>query len=189
MLDRAQRHLQGLMEHLGPVLDDDTWIVGVEPSCIGVFRDELQNIYPDDPRARRLKDRTLMLAEFLDRHTDFKPPETDRRIVVHGHCHQKSILGMACDEKLLKAMNPGAEMLDSGCCGMAGSFGYETEKFPVSRTIGNQVLLPAVRDADRDDLIVATGFSCRTQIAGLTSRTALTLPEILAGRFEGGKIT
>ena len=188
MLDRAKQHLQALMDHLGPELDANTWIVGVEPSCIGVFRDELKNIYPDDPRAKKLGQRTLMLAEFLDKHTDFQPPKTDRKIIVHGHCHQKSILGMAADEKLLKAMNPAAEMLDSGCCGMAGSFGYEKDKYSVSLTIANETLLPAVKSAAASDIIVASGFSCRTQIGGLSSRNALTLPEVLAGNFDERKI-
>ncbi|HTK85845.1 MAG TPA: FAD-binding and (Fe-S)-binding domain-containing protein [Patescibacteria group bacterium] len=179
MLDRARGHLMDLMDNLGPELNDDTWVVGIEPSCVGIFRDELISIYPDDPRAKRLSERTLMLAEFLDRHTDFKPSSTAENLIVHGHCHQKSILGMTSDEKLLRAASENVNMLDSGCCGMAGSFGYETEKYPVSKTIFRQVLGPAVEKAGKDDLIVANGFSCRTQIEALTGRRALTLPEVL----------
>jgi Fe-S oxidoreductase len=179
MLDRARGHLMDLMDNLGPELNDDTWVVGIEPSCVGIFRDELISIYPDDPRAKRLSERTLMLAEFLDCHTDFKPISTTENLIVHGHCHQKSILGMTSDEKLLRAASKNVNMLDSGCCGMAGSFGYETEKYPVSKTIFRQVLGPAVEKAGKDDLIVANGFSCRTQIEALTGRRALTLPEVL----------
>jgi Fe-S oxidoreductase len=184
MLKAAKRHLARLMDCLAPGLEGGGWIVGVEPSCIGVFRDELPAIFPDDPRARLLAERTLMLGEFLDRHTDFCPPKTDRRLVVHGHCHQKSVLGMEADEKLLRAASPHVDMLDSGCCGMAGAFGYEAEKYPVSQQIFGQALGPALQQAGPGAVIVATGFSCRTQIGTLAGRRALTLPEVLAGSFN-----
>ncbi len=183
MLDRARAHLETLMNQLGGEVGDGGWIVGVEPSCLSVFRDELTAIYPDDPRAQKLAKRTLTLAEFLTKHTTFKPPRGDRRLVVHGHCHQKSILGMKADEDILKHMGE-VTMLDSGCCGMAGSFGYEKEKFPVSKTVYDQSLRGHVDTASSGDIIVATGFSCRTQIAAFSPRAALTLPEVLTGRWK-----
>ena len=128
----------------------ETWIVGVEPSCVGVFKDELQNIFPNDPRAKLLKERTLMLGEFLTQHTDFKPPETARKIIVHGHCHQKSIFDRwNMTSTLLKAMNENVDMLDSGCCGMAGSFGYEKDKYDVSLTIANDRLFACPQSTKR----------------------------------------
>jgi len=184
MLDPAKEKLKALIDNLVPELTGETWVVGVEPSCLAVFRDELLNIFPDNPDAKRLSERTLTLGEFLDRHSHFKPPQTDRKIIVHGHCHQKSILGMQFDEKLLRAMSAKVDMLDSGCCGMAGSFGYEHDKYPVSRTIANLKLLPAVEAADENDIIVATGFSCRTQISAFSKRFPLTLPEVLNGELD-----
>jgi Fe-S oxidoreductase len=157
----------------------------VEPSCLAVFRDELTAIFPDDPRAKRLADRTLTLAEFLKRQTDFTPPPIAQKLIVHDHCHHHAVLGVDDDHALLKAANPAMQVLDSGCCGMAGSFGYEADKYAVSLQIAEDRLLPAIRKAAPDDVIVATGFSCRTQIDALRNRKALTLPEVLAGRLNG----
>lgn len=188
MLDPAKEKLRALMDNLVPELTGETWIVGVEPSCLAVFRDELLGIFPNNQDAKRLSERTLTLGEFLERHSDFEPPKTDKKIIVHGHCHQKSVLGMGPDEKVLREMSTKVDMLDSGCCGMAGSFGYEHDKYPVSRTIANLRLLPAVEAAKEDDIIVATGFSCRTQISAFSKRNPLTLPEVLNGEFnEKGK--
>jgi Fe-S oxidoreductase len=183
MLDRAMVHLRKLLVHLSLEIDDETWIVGVEPSCLAVFRDELPAIFPDDPQVRRVVQRTLTLAEFLTRHTGFKPPAVDRNLVVHDHCHHRAVLGVKDDHEILKSVSAKVTVLDSGCCGMAGSFGYEADKYPVSLKIAEDRLLPAVRAAASDDVIIATGFSCRTQITELAGRTPKTLPEILAGRL------
>jgi Fe-S oxidoreductase len=104
-----------------------------------------------------------------------------RRIVVHGHCHQKTQMTMKDDMKLLRATGASVELLDSGCCGMAGPFGFEHDKYEVSQTLANRVLLPAVRSAGPDDLIVSNGFSCREQIHQNSSRKALHLSQVLAG--------
>ena len=185
MLDHARAHLRKLMDHLAPALAADSWIVGVEPSCLAVLRDELTAIFPDDPAAKRIGERTLTLAEFLAQQAGYQPPPADRKLVVHDHCHHRAVLGVEHDHKLLKAVSADVEFLDSGCCGMAGSFGYEADKYAMSLQIAEQRLLPAVRSAGAGDLIVATGFSCRTQIEALSGRRALTLPEILAGQFDG----
>ena len=177
---------ENVVTHLSNSLDKDTYIVGVEPSCVAVFRDELKDLFPDDPKAQSIGKRTFLLGEFLAQHSSFKPPSTERKFIVHGHCHQKSVLGMQDDEKLLKAASSKVEMLDSGCCGMAGSFGYEKDKYPVSLTIANQVLLPAIKNMGTQDILVASGFSCRTQIAQLAGRQAWTMPEVLAGLYERG---
>jgi FAD/FMN-containing dehydrogenase/Fe-S oxidoreductase len=188
LLTSAQKQLKLLVEQLTPELTGETWIVGVEPSCLATFKDELLNIFPNDPAAKKLSERTLPLAQFLEAHTDFQPAPTERKIVVHGHCHQKAVLGgMTADEKILKAVSKDVNILDSGCCGMAGSFGYEEDKYPVSKKIAGLKLLPAVRAAAADDIIVATGFSCRTQVAAFSDRNPLTLPEVLNGTFEERK--
>jgi Fe-S oxidoreductase len=184
MLDQARAHLHKLMDHLSHEAQE-SWIVGVEPSCLAVFRDELTAIFPDDPRAKRLAERTLTLAEFLKRQTDFTPPTIAQKLIVHDHCHHHAVLGVDDDHALLRAANPEMQVLDSGCCGMAGSFGYETDKYAVSLQIAEDRLLPAIRKAAPEDVIVATGFSCRTQIDALSDRKSLTLPEVLAGKLNG----
>jgi FAD/FMN-containing dehydrogenase/Fe-S oxidoreductase len=184
MLDQARNHLHDMMDHLAPELDENTWIVGVEPSCMTVFKDELRNIFPDDPRAKQLAERTVMLGEFLCAQTDYRPDRIDRKILLHPHCHHRSVLGTDATQHILGSMSERFEMLDSGCCGMAGSFGYEADKYHVSRTIAEDRLLPTIGKMAQDDILVATGFSCRTQVADLSGRTALTLPEVLAGWWK-----
>jgi Fe-S oxidoreductase len=105
-----------------------------------------------------------------------------RRIVVHGHCHQKSVMTMTDDIALLRSTGAHVEVLDSGCCGMAGPFGFEKTKFTVSQALAERVLLPAVRTAADDDIIVSNGFSCREQISQSTNRRAIHLAEVLAGK-------
>ena len=135
--------------------------------------------------ARRLASQTLLLSEYLER-TDFQYPTLARRALVHGHCHQKAVLSMDAESSALKKTGLDIEVLDSGCCGMAGSFGFEREHYDVSMKVGNRVLLPAVQQAPRDVLIVADGFSCRTQIAQSTGRRALHLADVLAMALVDG---
>jgi Fe-S oxidoreductase len=172
------------MDVLDPLLDQRTYLVGVEPSCLSVFRDEIKNLFPQDPRANKIAEKTMTLGAFLQKHGS-PDIHIDRDIMVHGHCHQKSILGIDDDTALLKKAGRKVEMLDSGCCGMAGAFGYERHKYEVSETIAEQRLMPAVRAASPQTLIVADGFSCRSQIAHFTNRRALTLPEVLLHSLKG----
>jgi Fe-S oxidoreductase len=153
----------------------------LEPSCASVFRDELTNLLADDEQAKQLSQRTFLLGEFLNKFApEFAPPKLNppRKALVHGHCHQKAIIGKNGHAEWLKKMGVEAEVLDSGCCGMAGSFGFEKEKYDVSVKCGELVLLPQVREASPQDLIVADGFSCQEQIAQLTDRHALHLAQI-----------
>jgi Fe-S oxidoreductase len=154
--------------------------VVLEPSCAAVFRDELTNLLPHDERARRLKKQTFVLSEFLERRAQhFQPPLLPRRAVVHMHCHHKAILRTGPEEAVLRKLGLDYKVLDSGCCGMAGSFGFEKEHYEVSIACGERVLLPAVREADHEALIIADGFSCREQIAQTTDRSALHLAEVI----------
>lgn len=187
MLDRARAHLRALMDHIAPLLDDNTWIVGIEPSCVAVFRDELCNMFPDDPRAALLKERTLMLSDFLLQKTAYNPPSVDGALMVHGHCHHKGVLGFDAERDLLLRTGADIDILDSGCCGMAGSFGYEKDKYTHSLAIAEQALLPAIRRKPPGTRLVANGFSCRSQIADLTGEHALTLPEILNAAHAKGE--
>jgi FAD/FMN-containing dehydrogenase/Fe-S oxidoreductase len=162
-------------------------VVVLEPGCASVFRDELRNLFPKDPRATRLASQTFLLSEFLEQHAPgYQPPQISARVLLHGHCHQKALMKMGDEESLLRKMGVELQTLDSGCCGMAGSFGFEREKFAVSQAVGERVLLPAVRQAPDDALIVSDGFSCREQIRQATGRRAMHLAEVMefALRFE-----
>jgi len=182
-LDAARRYLLRILDELEPQIASGTPIVMLEPSCASVFRDELINFFPNDERAIRLSNQTIMLSEMLVQRSDnWQPPQMpDRRIVVHGHCHQKSLMTMKDEMNLLRATGAQVELLDSGCCGMAGPFGFERDKFEVSQTLAERVLLPAVRAAGEHDLLVSNGFSCREQIRQNSPRHAVHLAEVLAG--------
>jgi Fe-S oxidoreductase len=155
-------------------------VIGLEPSCVAVFRDELRNLFPHDQDALRLSKQTFLLSEFLAERAPETLPKLERKAIVQGHCHQKSVLGMEAEQKVMKMMGLDAEILDSGCCGMAGSFGYEHgDKYQVSVRAGERVLLPRVRLAPKETLILADGFSCREQIEQLSDRKALHLAEAI----------
>jgi FAD/FMN-containing dehydrogenase/Fe-S oxidoreductase len=182
-LDEARRYLLHILDEFEPQIAAGIPVVMLEPSCATVFRDELVNFFPNDERAVRLSKQTIMLSEMLARQTDkWQPPQMPgRRIVVHGHCHQKTQMTMKDEMKLLRSTGADVEMLDSGCCGMAGPFGFEADKFEISQALAERVLLPAVRAAGENDLLVSNGFSCREQIKQNTPRTAVHLAEVLAG--------
>jgi Fe-S oxidoreductase len=179
-LEMAKGYLRRLLNALGPEIDRGTPMVVLEPSCCSVFRDELTGLFPGLPRAEKLKRQTFTLAGFLERNENFRAPTLKRKAVVHGHCHHKAVMRMKDEESLFKEIGLDYEVLDSGCCGMAGSFGFEDEKYAVSAQIGERVLLPAVRRAEASTLVVADGFSCRAQIAQLTGREALHTAEVLS---------
>jgi Fe-S oxidoreductase len=178
MLDTARRWLHATLTALAPEIAAGVPIVGLEPSCVAVFRDEMRELLPDREDAKRLASQTFLLSEFLnDHHVPY--PKLYRTALVHGHCHQRSIMKLDAEEQALEAMGLQFDVLDSGCCGMAGSFGFERDHYDVSMKVGERVLLPAVRHAPKDALIVADGFSCRTQIAQSTDRRALHLADLM----------
>jgi FAD/FMN-containing dehydrogenase/Fe-S oxidoreductase len=179
-LDMAERYLTRILDVLGPEIDRGTPMVVLEPSCCSVFRDELHNLFPKDSRAQRLGQQTFTLAEFLQKRPSFAPPVFKKKALLHGHCHHKAIMRLKEEEALLKRMGLQYELPESGCCGMAGSFGFEKDKYEVSVKAGERVLLPAVRRADASTIIVADGFSCKEQIAQRTDRHALHTAEVLA---------
>jgi len=180
MLDTAKRWLGQILRVLGKDIENGTPLVGLEPSCVSVFRDELVNLFSNDENARRLSQQTFLLSEFLVQKVgDFAVPRLDRSAVLHGHCHHKAVLNFSDEETLLRKIGLNLRVLDSGCCGLAGSFGFEAEKYEVSRACGERVLLPEVRAASADALIITSGFSCREQIAHFTKRRALHPAEVL----------
>ena len=179
-LDHAKSYLRRVMMTLAPAIDAGRPIVVLEPSCASVFRDELRGLFPDDARADRLRRQTFLLSEFLEHHAPgYQPPRLDRKVVLHGHCHHKALMKMTDEESLLRKMGVDLQPVDAGCCGMAGPFGFGADKFLISQAIGERVLLPAIRQAAPDTLIVSDGFSCREQIGQATGRTALHLAETI----------
>ena len=181
MLDRAERLLLEILDQLEPEIEAGIPVVGLEPSCVAVFRDELTNLFPHDARAQALSKQTFLLSEFLEQKLipGATLPQLNRKALLHGHCHNKSIMKMTAEESLLHRLGVDFTSPAPGCCGMAGSFGFHSDHYEISQTIGELELLPAVRQAPDDWLIIADGFSCREQIAQNTTRHALHLAEVL----------
>jgi Fe-S oxidoreductase/FAD/FMN-containing dehydrogenase len=166
-LDAARNYLSRTIAMLAPEIDAGLPIVFLEPSCASVFHDELRNFFPFDPRAQTLRNQTILLADLLAQEApSWQPPSlAGQSILLHGHCHHKSTFKMAAEFDLLRSTQANVTLLDSGCCGMAGPFGFEREKFDVSQALAERVLLPAIRAASPQTIVVTDGFSCREQIA------------------------
>jgi FAD/FMN-containing dehydrogenase/Fe-S oxidoreductase len=180
MLTTAKRLLQKDLRILQGTIAAGTPVVGLEPSCVSVFRDEMTNLLPHDRDAQRLRSQTFLFAEFLSKHAHpDRLAKLSQKAVVHGHCHHKALFGLDDEKQLLQTLGLDVEVLDTGCCGMAGSFGFERgEKYRVSQQIGELDVLPKVRAADPDALLVSDGFSCREQIQGGTPRRAMHVAEV-----------
>jgi FAD/FMN-containing dehydrogenase/Fe-S oxidoreductase len=182
-LGTAKRILARTVSRLAPHVRDGGLVVGLEPSCSAVFRADAAELFPDDQDVHRLEEHTVTLAELLTEHTPgWEPPSLARQVLAQVHCHQHAVLGWDADERLLKAAGAGPEHLESGCCGLAGNFGFEAGHAAVSEACAERVLLPRLREADPGAVILADGFSCRTQIHELDSggREAVHLAELLA---------
>jgi FAD/FMN-containing dehydrogenase/Fe-S oxidoreductase len=180
MLDTAKGLLRQILDVLRPEIEAGVPVIGLEPSCVAVFRDEITNLFPNDEDAKRLSNKTYLLSEFLEIMINgYQPPKLERKALVHGHCHQKAVMGMNHETAVFSRLGLDCELLDSGCCGMAGSFGFEAGHYDVSMKVGELVLLPAVRRASKDTLIIADGFSCREQIRQATDREALHTAQVL----------
>jgi FAD/FMN-containing dehydrogenase/Fe-S oxidoreductase len=181
LLDHAKRYLKRTLAALGDDLRAGTPVVVLEPACLSVFKEELPMMLPRDEQAKRLTMQSMLLPDFLDRYAAnarFQP--LAQAAVAHGHCHHKSVLGFDAEKKMLQdVLKLDLELPDSGCCGMAGSFGFEAAKYDVSMACGERVLLPAVRSSAPNTLIIADGFSCREQIVQSTGRQVLHLAELL----------
>jgi FAD/FMN-containing dehydrogenase/Fe-S oxidoreductase len=186
MLDLAERLLDQTLSVLSPQIQAGVPLIGLEPSCLAVFRDEMTNLRPHDWNAKRLRQQAFTISEFLEQHAkDAAIPRLRRKAVVHGHCHHKAVMTMKAEEKMYQAMGLDFEVLDSGCCGMAGSFGFEKEHYAISIACGERVLLPAVREAEAGTVVIADGFSCREQISQTTHRKARHTAEVLRMAIRG----
>jgi len=188
MLDRAKKLLLRTLATLDREIADGIPVVVLEPSCASVFLDEMLNLFPDDSRAQKLASQVMLLSEFLDKNANgFPLAAIGGKALVHGHCHHKSIIKMASEESVLQRLGVDYKMPAPGCCGMAGAFGFENDKYETSVAIGELELLPAVRNAPADWLIVANGFSCREQIQQCTGRNALHLAEVIQMALRNAK--
>lgn len=185
-LDAAERYLHNVVDRLRPYVREGVPVVGMEPSCLAVFRDELPKMLPHDDDASRLTQHAMHFGEFFEKH-DIEVPRMDGKALLWGHCHQRATGGMDPDKTVLERMGLDVESLKGGCCGLAGSWGFENGKYDISIDCGEQKLLPAVRNAETTTVIVANGFSCKTQIedAG-TARRALHLAEVMKLARENG---
>jgi Fe-S oxidoreductase len=181
-LGPARRYLERILDALRDDVRRGTPVAGLEPSCVAVFKDELTKLMPHDEDAKRLSKQTFHLAEFLREHAGgYEPPAVDGHVLLHGHCHGRATGAFEHEQKLLEEAGATVDAPDTGCCGMAGAWGYERAHYDVSRACAERVLLPAVRDAAPQTRIVASGFSCRSQIAQLgPGPTAVHLAQLLA---------
>ncbi len=184
-ISAAQRRALRTVETLYPYVEDDVPIVGLEPSCILTLRDEFLDLLPGEPRAEKVAEAAYTFEEYAARRAeagafadlDWTADRAD--VLLHGHCHQKALIGTEATESVLSLPGYQVEAVDAGCCGMAGSFGYEAEHTEVSKQMAELRLAPAVRDADAETIIAAPGFSCRSQIKDVTDRTAQHPAELL----------
>jgi Fe-S oxidoreductase len=177
MLERARASLDRVLEVLSPQLERGLPVVVLEPGCLSVFRDELRQLFPRDARAARLQAAATSFSELL-LSKGFKG-KGGGSVLMHAHCHQKSLWGTAADLRLLNEAGCEVSAPDTGCCGMAGSFGYRPEFFETSKRIAGLALLPTLEKAP-ERIVVASGFSCREQIEALSGRPTRHLAELLA---------
>lgn len=186
LLDAARASLRRSLAQLRAEIRAGTAVVGVEPSCLAVFRDELLKLLPHDDDAQRLARQSFHLAEWL-RRAEVELPPLRGRALLWGHCHRRATGGMDDEVALLTDMGLEVDHPEGGCCGLAGSFGFEERHYGISMEIGELTVLPAVREAARTTAVVADGFSCRTQIEqGGTGRRPLHLAQLVALARERG---
>ncbi len=188
-LSQARAYLANVLERMAAHIGVGTPVIFLEPSCASVFKDELLELFPRDPRAERLSQQVWLLADWLATQVpQFTPGNlTGAQILVHGHCHHKATFGGTANEiAILRKAGAAVEPIKAGCCGMAGPFGFEADKFEVSKAIAAQELMPVVESASSTAIIVSDGFSCREQIAQLGHRRALHFAEVLAHSCQCG---
>jgi Fe-S oxidoreductase len=179
-LDGARRQLRRTLRALAPALRAGLPVVGLEPSCTAVLRGEITELLPGDPRAAAVRASTRTLAELLAQTADWSPPDlTGVRAVAQPHCHQHAVMGWHADSALLAQAGAQVQPV-GGCCGLAGNFGVERGHYDVSVAVAQTALLPAVRDAPPGAVVLADGFSCRTQLDQLAQVPALHLAQLLA---------
>jgi FAD/FMN-containing dehydrogenase/Fe-S oxidoreductase len=189
MLTTAKRWLEDILERMRPEIQAGIPFVVLEPSCCAVFRDELCNMLPHDQDAARLRKQTFLLSEFLEKKApaDYRMPQLSQKALVHMHCHHRAVMGINSEKEILTRMGMEFEVLESGCCGMAGAFGFEKgEHYEISVKCGERALLPRVRSVANDELLITSGFSCREQIQQCAEKRAYHLAEVLQMALRTG---
>jgi Fe-S oxidoreductase len=185
-LGLAERYLRNVLNVLRDEIRAGTPIVGMEPSCLAVFKDELTGMLPHDDDAKRLAQCAMHFSEFFEKY-EIPVPRLERQALVWGHCHHKATGGMDPEHSLLSRMGADVEPVSGGCCGLAGSWGFEQGHHDISMQCGELGLLPAVRKADRDTVVIANGFSCKTQIQQSDAgRRALHVSQVMKMAREHG---
>ncbi|PRX27845.1 FAD/FMN-containing dehydrogenase [Paraburkholderia sp. BL18I3N2] len=177
LLERARELLTHILDDLADDIAAGVPLVGLEPGCLSVFKDELLKQLPNHALARKLSAQTFLFSDFVARQP-FDWPTLAADVIVHGHCHQKALFGMQGDTALLNKLGVNWKLLDTGCCGMAGSFGFNTEHHALSTKIGEDKLFPAVRAAGAETIVLTNGFSCREQIEQGTGRHAMHIAQL-----------
>jgi FAD/FMN-containing dehydrogenase/Fe-S oxidoreductase len=186
LLPSARDHLEKVFAVLGDGIPAESPVVVLEPSCFAVFRDEAQNLFPDRPVAAALGRRAVLFEELIGPHFERgELPPLSGDALVHIHCHQNALVGTSAAAAAFDAAGLNADVLDAGCCGMAGSFGFDRQHYKVSLDVGERVLLPAVRQASAATMVIADGFSCREQIHQAAGRRAHHFAEIVRRGLEG----
>ena len=180
MLDLAKQKLRQAIDVLKPAAASGIPIVGLEPSCVSVFRDELRNLFPHDEDAQRVASQFKTFGELLRDTPEWKPPQLPGKALVHLHCHQRAVLSPDAEEKILQDMGLELVKNPAGCCGVAGAFGYESSHYDTAMAIGEHDLLPLARKQNRNTLMISDGFSCRYQVKHGANRWALHPAEVIA---------
>ncbi|MES2264095.1 MAG: FAD-binding and (Fe-S)-binding domain-containing protein [Pseudomonadota bacterium] len=176
----ARRRLQAILAALRPQIRAGLPLVVLEPACASVFQDELGNLLPADQDALRLRGQTMSLGAYLQREAPAYAPALEGAALLHGHCHQQALTGVGDEAALLRRLGMDCSVMDAGCCGMAGAFGFQARHYAMSQQIAELGLLPAVRAAPAQALLVADGYSCREQFSQAGVRPALHLAQLLA---------
>ena len=186
MMDKARSNAWFNVESVYTYVEKGARLVGLEPSCILSFKDDYVDLLGGDPKAKAVSENTMLIEEFVifaqnEEGASLEFKDTPGKLLFHGHCHQKALVGTGATLEVLRSM-PGCDPveIESGCCGMAGAFGLETEHYDISLSIGEQVLFPAIRSQEGDFVVVSEGVSCRQQIEHGTGKQARHLAQVLA---------
>jgi Fe-S oxidoreductase len=190
LVDAARKSARRNVSLLAPYARQGIPIIGTEPSCILTLRDEYKDLLPGDPDVEAVAAQAYMIDEYLaklDNDGDLGihwKESTGPEVFFHGHCHQKALIGVGPSMAILKASGCRPTESGAGCCGMAGSFGYETEHYEVSRKVGEERLFPAIAETAMNVQISVAGVSCRQQIEHFTDRSTRHIAEVLASRID-----
>lgn len=184
MLNEAKTHSLKIIESLLPLLEPETKVIVLEPSCLSMFKEDYEGLLGSSEKTKLLRESACSFAQFLHGHLSLIPKIGVSKVFLHGHCHQKAMDDVHYITEVLKAAGCDVTEIASGCCGMAGSFGYEKEHYDLSIKIGELKLAPAIRNAPQDAIIVAEGISCRSQIAHLTGKRAFHLAELFRRSYQ-----